>query len=263
MSTPAAPGMMASTMNVFRLQMLRIVRGRKLRFGVVATLLVVIGAAVARYTGGSAHPEEVFEKAVRTGFLHMLVYLLPFLFISGTIAEEVENRTFVFIASRPTGRFALTTGKYAAGVLVASALITTGLVLLFLSCFITTPAVLGDHVKELLRVLLACLVLVWSYGAMCMMWGALAVEAAGIVSALYLGVVEFAFSYVPLLKFLSMNHYATGVAGYHDDVSEMLQRLELNISAWLSLAIIVVVTVIFYGLSSLVVSVSEYRTSKA
>ncbi|MBK8172170.1 MAG: hypothetical protein IPK60_17755 [Sandaracinaceae bacterium] len=263
MSAPPVPSFFASTANVFRFQLLRIVRGRKLRFGVIAVLLVVIGTAVARFTGGAAHPEQVFETGVRTGFMHMLVYLLPFLFISGTIAEEVESRTFTFIALRPTGRFALTTGKYGAGVAVATALITAGLVLLFLCCFITTPALLGEHIKEFLRVLLACLLLVWAYGAMCMMWGALAVEAAGIVSALYLGVVEFAFSYVPLLKFISMNHYATAIAGYHDDVSEMLQRLELDVPAALCVVIIVVVTALFYGLAALVVSASEYRTSKA
>lgn len=263
MSAPQVPSFAQSVASVFRFQLMRISRGRKLRFGFVAIALVVGGVLVARYTGAGSESTDIFKIGVRLGFQRMIVYLLPFLFMSGAIAEEVEGRTFVYVASRPTGRGALTAGKFFAGLLAASTLTAIGLLLMYVGCFITSPAAMGEHAGQLGRALLACELLVFVYSAICLMWGALAVEAAGIVSALYLAIVEFAFSFVPLVKLMSMNYLASSVSGDRPEPSELFSRFEFDISGWIAMFVIVGVALLFYGLASLVVRVSEYRTAKA
>lgn len=263
MSTPALPTFAQSTASVFQFQWLRITRGKKLRFGVVAVLLVVIGVLAARYAGTPSEVASTFKSGVRLGFQLMLVMLLPFLFMSGAIAEEVEGRTFVYLASRPTSRAALTAGKFLAGTLAASVLTAVGLLVLYVGCFVTTPAAMGEHFREFARALLATELLVFSYSAICLMWGAIAVEAAGIVSALYLVVVEFAFSFVPVLKLISLNYLASAVSGDRPEPSELFSRFEFVVPGWIATAVIVGVGFLFYGLASLVIRMSEYRASNA
>ena len=95
------PDLATSVAAVFRLNFKRMLRGRKLRFALVALVLVVGATLTARYVVDPDDPQLLVRDAIRTGFFGLLAYLLPFLFNSGAIAEEVETRTLPYLLLRP------------------------------------------------------------------------------------------------------------------------------------------------------------------
>jgi len=194
---PPAPSLGAGTAAVWRLQHKRLVRGKKLRLGAVAIVLVLIAVIVARYAQDTVDAPAVMSAGIRLGFFTLLVYLIPFLVTSGAIAEEVESRTFAYLSSRPITRMSITLGKYMAGVSAALALLIGGLLIMHIGVFLTEPSGMIDELPSTLRAAGAIGLLTLVYGAVCTFWGAVATEAAGIVSALWLAIVEFTFGLLP------------------------------------------------------------------
>ncbi|MEZ4246945.1 MAG: hypothetical protein R3B99_01690 [Polyangiales bacterium] len=140
MGQPPAPGFAQGVGVIFRMQIRRLVRGRKLRLAMVATSLVVFSVVAARYASqrdgvGAERAQELAEDAMKNGlgwgFFKLLCFLLPFLFTSGAIAEEVEGRTFAFVSSRPVSRPAIAVG-WAAGAVLSVALLAGSAILLHL-----------------------------------------------------------------------------------------------------------------------------------
>lgn len=256
------PSFGAALSSVLRLQLKRTVRGRKLRLGAVAVVLVVAGAVAARYAVPSADPVAITRSAIDAGFFTLLVYLLPFLFNSGAIAEEVESRTFAFVMSRPVPRSAIVLGKFLAGALVSVALLSAGILLLHVACLATTPTPLVDELGPTLRSMGAVALLACFYSAVCTLWGALVVEAAGLLSTIYLAAVEFAFSFVPgVFRFVSMNHHARQLAGYPK--GGFFPDVVPDIPLWISGVAPAALMLLYLALATLVVRTAEYRFGKA
>lgn len=245
-----------------RLGFVRTVRGRKLRLGAVATALVVIAAVASRYLADEAEPADVVKTAVRLGFFWMLAFLLPFLFASGAIAEEVENRTLTFLATRPSGRIALTIGKLIVAWTFSAGLLVAGVLLLHVGAYATTPSDMIDEIGDTLRYAGALALLSACYCAICLFWGALVVEASGLISTLHLAALEFVFGFLPgVARFVSMNYFCQQLAGLPRAGfgSEWVPDLSLGVCA----AIVVVVTLVFIALSALVVETSEVGFGRA
>ena len=253
------------------MQMRRLVRGRKMRLGAVATALVLLAVLIARYAGepediGSERRVELATHALSEGlsfgFFHLLAFLLPFLFTAHAISEEVEGRTFAYLAARPVGRVALTVGKWAAGTVMAVALLVVAMLILHVGGYATEPTAMVESFGSTLRATGALALLATCYCALCMFWGALAPEAAGIASALYLGVVEFCFSFLPgYFRCASMSYLAQQAAGL--EKSGLMPESAPEVSAAIGLPLIVLVTLLFLGFAAIVVQISEYRFSKA
>lgn len=262
MTTLAVPSFASSLAAVARLSMLRTLRSKKLRLALVGVALVVGGTLAARYLGDGAAAEETFEKGLATGFFSFLVFLVPFLFHSGSIAEEVEGRTFPFLAGRPTGRFAITFGKYLASTALTAGLLAAGLAVLWLGCFATTPSALGSTAPLFGRSLLSLLLLSSAYGGICLFWGAAAPDAGGIVAIVHLGAIEYVGSALPLaFRLISLNHHATEVAGL--ERGGMMATSVPTIPLAASGGLLAVATVAAVGIAAAVVQVSEYRFSKS
>lgn len=250
------------TLAMFRLSWLRLIRGRKFRLGVVATVLVVVSAAIARYAANESTPAEAVESGVRLGFFGLLVYLLPFLFTSGAIAEEVEARTFPFLALRPAGRIAIVVGKYLASATMSILLLALGVLVLHVSSFATEPTSMIDELPGTLRAMSSISLLALTYCAICLFWGALVVEAGGFLSVLYLVVMEFGLSWMPsFLRLGSMNYLASQLAGLpkRGFYPEWVPDVEL----WVCGLVIALVTGVFLSLAALVVRTSELGFGKA
>jgi ABC-type transport system involved in multi-copper enzyme maturation permease subunit len=259
---PPAPSSFAATKAIFRLQWRRLIRGKKLQLAAGVIGLVLLAVLAARYAGEGADAAEVVQKGTTLGFFTLLVYLIPFLLTSGAIAEEVESRTFTFLSSRPVGRLAIALGKYAAGVAMAAGLLGAGMLLLHVGSFLTTPSLMIDELPATLRSTGALMLLTLLYGAICMFWGALVPEAGGIVSFLYLGIMEFALGFVPsVFRFVSMNYHATQIAGL--EKRGLWPDTVPDVEPWGPLAAIVVMTLLFLFFGALTVSASEYRFGKA
>lgn len=265
MSAPPVPGLGRSIAVTTRLQLKRFSRGKKLRLAVVALVLVVAGIITARYLGEDTDAETV-AKAVHNGlergFLRLLVYLLPFLFASGVIAEEVEGRTLGFLTARPVSRWALGAGKYFASIALAVPLLAIGILVVHVACFATLPGSLVDEFPKTLRVMGAVSLLACCYAAFCMLWGAIAVEAAGIVATLHLAVLEFGMSLVPgPIRLLSMNYIASQLAGFK--TTGLFADITPSVAPLTAGIVLGIVTLLFFGLSLLAVATSEFRFSKA
>jgi len=256
------PGLGGSIAAVFRLQWKRLIRGRKLRLGAIATALIVLVIVATRYLLDEVDEEDFVLKGIDLGFFNLLIYLLPFLFTSGAIAEEVEGRTFTFVTGRPVSRLAIIVGKYLAGMAMTAILLVAGLLVLHVGAFATDPTPMFEHFPDTLRAGGVLLLLAMLYGALCIFWGSLTTEAAGIVSALYLAIVEFGFGKLPFfLRFVSMNFHAGDLAGlerggfFPDTVPEM--------DLWIPAAVLPSMTLVFVLLGWWVVTTSEFRTGKA
>jgi len=265
MSAPAVPSFGHSVATTARLQIKRFTRGKKLWLAIIALVLVVAGIVTARYLGNNVDAEQAGKSVtsgLRAGFMGLLVYLLPFLMASGVIAEEVEGRTLSFLVARPVSRWALGAGKYLASIALAVPLLAIGILVVHLACFAPFPSALVDQLPSTLRVMGACSLLACCYAAFCMLWGAVAVEAAGIVATLHLAVIEFGMSLVPgPFRLISMNYIASQLAGFEKGGLWPDSTPEVPVlAAGITLG---AVTLVFFGLSLLAVATSEFRFSKA
>lgn len=262
MSAPPTPSLFTGIAAVFRLSWKRTLRGRKLRLGVAATLLVVVAAVTARYMLDAAEPANVVEAGLRLGFFGLLAYLVPFLFASGAIAEEVELRTFPFLAMRPAGRAAIALGKFFSASVASIALLGAGVLLLHVASFVTEPTDMIDELPDTLRSLGALALLATCHSAMCLFWGAVLVEASGLVAGLYLAVVEFGGSWIPgFVRFVSMTYVAGQLAGLPK--GGFWVELVPEFDTWIYALIVTLVTLIYVGLSWAVVQVREFGFGKA
>jgi hypothetical protein len=245
-----------------RLGFVRTVRGRKLRLGAIATGLVVVAAVASRHLADEAEPAEVVRTAVRLGFFWMLAFLLPFLFASGAVAEEVENRTLTFLATRPAGRVALTMGKLLVAWTFSAGLLAAGVLLVHVGAYATTPSEMIDELGSTMRYVGALTLLAACYCAICLFWGALVVEASGLISTLHLASLEFVFGFLPgVARFLSMNYFCQQLAGLPRGGfgADWVPDLSLGVCA----AIVAGVTLAFVAASALVVETSEVGFGRA
>jgi hypothetical protein len=247
---------------VLRLQVTRLVRGRQLRLGAIAVTFVVLAVLGARFAGQSSDPAVVLVQAERWGFFTLLVFLLPFLFNAGAIGEEVERRTFSYLASRPAGRIAVTLGKYLAGVGLAFGLLAGGLLLLHVVTFATDPTLLFERLPATLQTLAGLLLLVTFYGAVCLFWGAVAPEAAGIIAILHLGVLEFGFVWLPTyFRLVSMNYLGRQLAGLSK--GGIMASSVPDVPPAIAAAVLLVVSALTMTVAAVVVRMSEYRYAQA
>jgi ABC-type transport system involved in multi-copper enzyme maturation permease subunit len=262
MSAPPAPSLFAATGIVYRFQMMRFVRGKKLRLAVGALVVVIAGILATRFLAKDADPADIVARGFDLGFAHLLVYLLPFLFASGAIAEEVEGRTFTFLAGRPVGRGAITLGKYLAAVSMSAGLLAVAMLLVHLIALVSTPAALTDHFGETARSIGALALLSACYAAICLAWGAMAVEAAGVVAGLYLAVIEFGGALTPgKIRLVSMNYHAAQLAGF--DKGGLFADSVPDVVPWVATLVLTVVTLLFVALAWMVVASSEFRFARA
>lgn len=262
MSAPRPPDLVSATMSMFRLSWTRLVRGRKLRLGLAATLLVVSIAIAARYAREDAEGADVFEAALRIGFFGLLVYLLPFLFCSGAVAEEVEGRTFPFLALRPSGRASIALGKYLAGSAMSIALLGGGLLVLHVGAYATEATAMIDQLGDTLRAIGGISLLALCYSGICLFWGSLVTEAGGLMSTLHLAALEFGVSWFwGFARLGSMNYLATQLAGMPK--GGFLAETVPDVEPWVCAVVISSVTLVFVALASFVIGRSEMGYGKA
>ncbi len=269
---PSAPGLTHGIGVVFRMQLRRIVRGKKLRLGIIACSLVLVAVVAARYSSqrdvGAERSAELAAEAISAGFnwgyFKLLALLLPFLLTSSAIAEEIESRTFSYLTSRPVGRAAVTLGKYAAGVAVALALVVGTGLLLHVIGYASEPTAMVDEFGSTARALGALSLLLICYSAICMFWGAVVPEAAGIVSALYLAIIEFIGSFLPgYFRCISMNFLGREIADFPPGGWLVEMMPPPDVPVFIAAPVIAAVALLFLLFAVLTVRVSEYRFAQA
>lgn len=211
---PAAPGFGRSTMSMIRLSWLRTLRGRKLRVAGVAALVVLLFPAVVALFQEDADTVAIVTGGIDWGFFRLLVFLLPLLFCSGTVGEEVEARTLHFLAMRPMPRASIALGKYIVGTLSSLAILWAGLILLHLVGYAVTPTEMIEQIPATLRAGGAASFLLVTYCAIALFWGTMVPEAGGLLTVIWLGFVEWFMGLLPgWMRFVSMTHWARELGG--------------------------------------------------
>jgi hypothetical protein len=300
MSPPPVPSFFASTIAVGRLTLLRTLRGRKLRVALVATFLVVVFPGVVAIAGEPSRPSAcavpcadgevcvddpaddcdpenggrrcagicraggpigVVNGGIDWGFFRLLVFLLPILFTSGAIGEEVEGRTLHFLAMRPVSRGAIALGKYLVGTAAGLVVLWIGLILLHVVGYATSPTLMIDQAGDTARAGGAASLLILAYSGICLFWGALVPEAAGMVSIVWLGFVEWFLATLPyILRCASLSFYARELGGLERaGIDADVPDFEL----WICGVVVVCGWLLFTGLGVLTVQLSELRFGKA
>jgi len=274
-STPSVPGFGHGVSVIFRMQMRRLVRGRKLRVGIIASIVVMLAVVAARYAGDSeVGPEraaelagESFQQGLAWGFFGLIAFVFPFLFTASAIPEEIESRTLAYLVGRPTGRFSIAFGKYLAGATLTIGLVVGMLLLMHVALYVTEPTAMVENFPQTLKAIAALTLLCAFYCAVCMLWGALLPEATGIVSVLYFAVIEFIFSFMPsYFRCISMSYLAQEMVGLEKRglTSDAMPGLNPpDVPAYIGASVIAIVTLVFLGLAAVSFQGNEYRYSKA
>ena len=249
---PPVPSLGASITIHARLQALRLLRGAKLKLALAATLPMVAAVGIAANLGDDAL--DTLRSGYRLALFGLLGYLLPFLFASGAISEEVESRTFTYLASRPASRLGMVFGKWLTGVAFSATLLGGAAILMHISALASSPTLFVDELALLGRTIGALTLLSAGYCALTMFFGALIPSAAGLVGGLYLAIIEFITAtlgpgHLPLL---TLHHHTLLLSGANPDL-EPVVRLSV------ALALVLAFTLIWLGLAALAVVPREFR----
>lgn len=253
-----APSFGASLGTTIRMETSRLIRGQRLRVVGIALALIVLSLLVVRYAGSDSDHIKLLHDGIELGFFGLLVFLCPIVFGTGAIADEVENRTFTFLTTRPVSKSALFFGKGLAANLLCVGTLVVGVLVAHLSVLITTPGPLAEAMPWTLRAIGSLALLASAYTWLCLLASALVVEAPAVVATLYLAVIEFAGSMAPsIVRLISLRFHATNLVGFEQGglMAESVPAVHWAISA----SVIFAVTLIFALLGALAFRSSEYR----
>lgn len=274
----AAPNFVHATLSIARLTMLRIVRGRKLWVAGIAAAVVILFPAFVALSRDEADREALHEAVTAAvsggidwGFFRLLVFLLPILFTSGTVGEEVEGRTLHFLAMRPLPRAAIALGKYLVGTATGLVVLWVALILLHVVSYAATPSLMIDQLGETAQAGGAASMLLVLYSAICLFWGTLVPEAGGMLSIVWLGFVEWFVGLLPgVFRFGSMTHWARELGGIEAagwgeitiGPGDPLVSVPV-VETWIMVLVPVVEWALFLGFALLIMQTAQLRFGKA
>lgn len=240
------------------LERLRMLRGRGLWLGLTLSLLIAAFGVAARHASGQL---GAVQTSYDLGLSHLLAYLLPYLFCSGLIAEEVSGRTLGFLVSRPVPRRNIILSKWLVGAGTSSAVLAMAALVLHVGSYATLPSELVTAFPTMLLTVLSLSLQVSCYAALSLVYGALIPSAASALFAFHLLFLEAGLSLAPgPLRLLSMAHHSAELAGLprHGILSESVRSLPnfAHIGA-----LVVMLAGLLFAATSLFGS-SEYRASE-
>ncbi len=246
-------------MNVLiALERLRLQRGSSLWLGFALALLIGVAGVVARYASGQL---SAIETSLDLGLSHLLAYLLPYLFCSGMIAEEVSGRTLGFLTSRPVPRARVLIAKWVVGTGACAAVLLAACLLLHVGGRLTEPAQVVTAFPQILGTWCALVLQTGIYAGLGLLYGALMPSAAAALFAFHLLFLEAALSLAPgPLRLLSFAHHSAELAGLprHGLLSESVRMLP----GFVHVGVLLVVSAGVLGAGVFVFRRSEYRASE-
>ncbi|MBA3818163.1 MAG: ABC transporter permease [Deltaproteobacteria bacterium] len=102
------PSGLASVVTIALLTWKRLSRGKALWVGAIIASVPVLFASAMRTTGSGGAPSDLMA------FELLMLAVLPAMFVSSSIGEEIEERTTVYLWSRPVPRWSVLAGKLGA-----------------------------------------------------------------------------------------------------------------------------------------------------
>lgn len=182
----SAPSASSAVFAIARLTGLRFMRSRVLLIASVFAILPMVPFALG------AGVDETVDQRWRDylkamAYMHMLVASL---LMSPAIAEEIEDKTYTYLWSRPIPRWSVLAGKLITGTCVASAL-------LLASAMVATSVTGMPEASVLVRSLLAIVLGVMAVGVISSSLGILLPKHAIAASLTYFMVLDLILGSIP------------------------------------------------------------------
>lgn len=230
-----------------RLTLLRLMRGKVLWISAFLALVPLVVLVLVDVPGASLRQQwQSFSP-----LLTLLVAVLPALHLAPAIAEEIEDRTFTYLWSRPFPRWSLLAGKLLALVPTVCALLGVTMAGAFALNF---GAELGDHVALLGHGVAAMAVGVWAASAAAMGVGSVVPRHATAVALVYLLILDTPVGAMPFaIHNLSLTYHIRQIA----QASFLSDTSPLESLLWLA-----GISAVWLGVAVWRISTAEYATDK-
>lgn len=251
---------------LFALTLRQILGGTRVWLLVLFLSLPVLLLALVLGLGNDIPPEGrglVFTVLLYVLYPQTLVILATLLYGSGLLSSEIESRTLVYLLTRPMPRWTLLVSKYAATVLVLSALCLASLAVSF--AVAGFPGGLRTGFALGTSVFLACVAYTAVFGLIGLLWPRRAVP----IGLIYAGILEIALSFVPaFVNRLAVSHYLRSLTYELADIDalvvglgrvppELLQFLG-DAEPWVSALALLVFPVVSLGISAALLEWREW-----
>ncbi len=231
----------------------------------ITGLLILVPAALAMILRLKLHDYSTRAMSIYNTLAPLLVFgfilVIPaVVYATGVISSEVEQKTIVFLLTRPVSRWRILLAKFAAAALVVT--LTSWAALTLLAVVVLGPARLSG--SPLAHDLLIAPIGALAYGSLFLLLATL-ISRPLLWGLLYVFGIESWTSYVPGIQKISIMYYLRVIAPHAQieresmDIREMMSMLTpttvTTTTAWTFLA----VTIVLCLLASLFIfSVNEY-----
>jgi len=226
-------GVKATTI-IARLTFKRLFRSKGIWFTFAMSLLPILIATLG--SRDSDTPKKVWDAVFGIGLL--LYCIAPPIHLASTIAEEIEDKTFTYLWSRPFPRWSVITGK-------VLALLPTLCVLFSITFGLAFFMSYGDKASANTDMLMKGMTSLWlgmlAASCVCIGLGSIVPRFPLVVSIIYLLIIDIAISGIPAaVNHASVIYNMVVIAGLEDKNSDTLTAVIslLCISAlWMSVAV--------------------------
>lgn len=151
-----------SDLYLFRSSLKDLFRTKTLIATVLLALLPCALLALQKYKGSDYHAEIAYDSLVTLMVFGFIMAIVAVVYFTGVIVQELEQKTIVYLLTRPIPRWRILLAKFAAAFLATTVTVWLATFLLALVAF--GPSKLGD--SRLGRDLLILPVGVLAYGAL-------------------------------------------------------------------------------------------------
>ena len=202
----------------------------------------------------------IFQNILMVFFLQFLIVILALFYGTSIVSEEVEGKTLPYLSSRPLSRASIIIGKYLSSLAVTSIMLVSTLLISYFILNLDRDFQLQDiwTVVRYALVLLLGLAAYLSFFTFLSTW---------LARPILLG-LAFGFGWENVIQYfpgttqkLSIVHYLKSLLPQYSSASGRLSFLFIRLEPtpdWLSVLILVLITVVFLALAALLFSFKEY-----
>ena len=225
----------------------------------------IMGINLIGDQGREVGPAIIGVTVMMVGILAELLWATPIVY------QELEGKTWTYLAVRPFGKLALLCGKYMIAVawtmFVCSVAMTLSVLLLL------RVDILSDHMHTWLVFMFLILMASFAYGAIFLLLGVLFHRRAMVFAMVYvIGLEGFVGQLPAVVNQLSMRHHLMALAVKWLDVPTFLDAamrepvmreiLGMDEADWVNILMLVVTTLVTFALAAWIVRSREYITSE-
>lgn len=259
-----------------RLAWRRALRGRGVRVALVAVLVVlafptVIALLHLLAAWGLLDPiawvrdldsASLVESTHDYGFYRLLVFLFPLLFAAGLVAEEVEGRTWSYLAVNAAGRNATVLGGWLVAAALCLAFLAAGMLAIHVIGYAADPGGMIEGLGATGRAIAGAALLTVAYCAIAFFWSVMTPSAARVLTAVHLGIFEWGLANsIGMLRLLSLNTMGRAIGGLEE--GGFLTDWGPDPSVPVAVAVIVAGAVVWLGLALFALNLRELRQGRA